>query len=94
VRVALKDALDAFANADGERAELVIRSDHQIDVLNTELIAEVLSTPPSGVDDFARSLAISSISRYLERIGDHATNVAEMVIYSLRGRDVRHAPGR
>ncbi len=94
VRAALKDALDAFANSDPARAEAVIASDHEIDVLNTELIAEVLSTPPTGVDDFARSLAMSSISRYLERIGDHATNVAEMVIYSSRGRDVRHAPVR
>ena len=94
VRAALKDALDAFANSDPARAETVIASDHEIDVLNTELIAEVLSAPPTGVDDFARSLAMSSISRYLERIGDHATNVAEMVIYSSRGRDVRHAPVR
>jgi len=90
VRAALKDALDAFAGSDPERAERVIENDREIDALNMHLIADMISAPPDGAQGFARSLAISSISRYLERIGDHATNVAEMVIYSLRGRDVRH----
>ncbi|MEO6953474.1 MAG: phosphate signaling complex protein PhoU [Polyangia bacterium] len=90
VRAALKDALDAFAHSDVERAERVIHNDREIDLQNTHLIADLISTPTEGARDFARALAISSISRYLERIGDHATNVAEMVIYSLRGRDVRH----
>jgi phosphate transport system protein len=94
VRTALKDALDAFAHSDVERAERVIENDREIDVLNMHLIADVISAPADGARGFARSLAISSISRYLERIGDHATNVAEMVIYSLRGRDVRHPSGR
>jgi phosphate transport system protein len=94
VRTALKDALDAFAHSDAERAERVIADDREIDALNMHLIADVISAPADGARGFARSLAISSISRYLERIGDHATNVAEMVIYSLRGRDVRHPSGR
>jgi phosphate transport system protein len=92
VRGALKDALDAFASSDVERAERVIVGDREIDALNMHLIADTIATPEGGARDFARALAISSISRYLERIGDHATNVAEMVIYSLRGRDVRHGP--
>jgi phosphate transport system protein len=94
VRGALKDALDAFASSDVERAERVILGDREIDALNMHLIADTIAVPEGGARDFARALAISSISRYLERIGDHATNVAEMVIYSLRGRDVRHGPKR
>jgi phosphate transport system protein len=86
---ALRLALDAFVDADAERAERVIDGDRDIDALNMHLIADVIS---GDQDDgtVARALALSSVSRYLERIGDHATNIAEMVIYFVRGRDVRH----
>jgi phosphate transport system protein len=94
VRGALKEALDAFADSDADRADRVIVGDREIDALNLHLIADTIAQPDDGARGFARSLAISSISRYLERIGDHATNVAEMVIYALRGRDVRHEPSR
>jgi phosphate transport system protein len=92
VLAALQLALDAFVHADAERAERVIEGDREIDALNTGVIAEVIGVG-NEVDDqhaVARALALSSVSRYLERIGDHATNIAEMVIYFVRGRDVRH----
>jgi phosphate transport system protein len=92
VRGALQDALDAFVHADPDKAERVIANDREIDALNMHLIADVVSSGASNVQDVARSLAMSSVSRYLERIGDHATNIAEMVIYYVRGRDVRHHP--
>jgi phosphate transport system protein len=53
-------------------------------------IADVISLGGESPRDIIRALALSSVSRYLERIGDHATNIAEMVIYFVRGRDVRH----
>ena len=87
---ALQMALDAFVHADAERAEKVIEGDRDIDALNMHVIADVISGGADTVQDVARSLALSSVSRYLERIGDHATNIAEMVIYFVRGRDVRH----
>jgi phosphate transport system protein len=87
---ALRGALDAFVNADVAQAEQVIKDDRDIDALNMHLIADVLSVGAGTVNDVARSLALSSVSRYLERIGDHATNIAEMVIYFVRGHDVRH----
>jgi phosphate transport system protein len=93
VQAALKGALDAFTNGDAERAEQVIADDGAIDMLNTQLIADVISSRIETPQEFARSLAISSVSRYLERIGDHATNIAEMVIYFVRARDVRHHGG-
>jgi phosphate transport system protein len=90
VRAALKAALDAFVGDDAVKAEEVIARDGEIDTLNNAIIAEVISGGAEKPEDVARSLALSSVSRYLERIGDHATNIAEMVIYLVRGRDVRH----
>jgi phosphate transport system protein len=87
---ALKGALDAFANTDIAAAERVIMSDHDIDSLNMHVIADVIATGAEHAHEIARRLAISSVSRYLERIGDHATNICEMVIYYAHGRDVRH----
>jgi phosphate transport system protein len=90
VLTALQMALDAFVNADASLAEKVIAGDRDIDALNMHVIADVLSGGVESAQDVGRALALSSISRYLERIGDHATNIAEMVIYFVRGRDVRH----
>ena len=88
---ALQMALDAFVHADAERAEKVIEGDRDIDALNMHVIADVISGGDvSDAHVVARALALSSVSRYLERIGDHSTNIAEMVIYFVRGRDVRH----
>ena len=90
VLAALQLALDAFVHADAERAEQVIEGDREIDSINTGVIADIISLAVDDNNVVARSLALSSVSRYLERIGDHATNIAEMVIYFVRGRDVRH----
>jgi phosphate transport system protein len=87
---ALRRALDAFVHADADTAEEVIRDDAAIDRLNTNIISAILADENADAHDLARSLAMSSVSRYLERVGDHATNIAEMVIYAVRGRDVRH----
>ena len=87
----LRRVLDALVNGDVAAAERVIAADSDIDALNTCIIQSILA---SAVKDGSREtggwLALSSISRYLERIGDHATNIAEMVIYYVRGLDVRH----
>jgi phosphate transport system protein len=87
---ALQLALDAFVHADAERAEQVIEGDRDIDALNMHVITDLLANDSEDMRNLARSLALSSVSRYLERIGDHATNIAEMVIYFVRGRDIRH----
>jgi phosphate transport system protein len=93
VRGQLKDALDAFVASDAEKAERVIAGDREIDSLNMHTITDVIALGADSPRDIIRALALSSVSRYLERIGDHATNIAEMVIYFVRGRDVRHHQG-
>lgn len=90
VLAALQTALDAFTHEDAEKAEQVILNDGEIDKLNTEIITEVISAGAGSSREVGRSLALSSVSRYLERIGDHTTNIAEMVIYFVRGSDIRH----
>jgi phosphate transport system protein len=86
----LQLALDAFVHADAERAEQVIEGERDIDALNMHVITDLLANDSEDMKNLARGLALSSVSRYLERIGDHATNIAEMVIYFVRGRDIRH----
>ncbi|MSP59480.1 MAG: phosphate signaling complex protein PhoU [Myxococcales bacterium] len=93
VMAALRGALDAFVHGDADAAERVIAGDPEIDVLNTDVIRAALGAASREAHEVGRWLALSSISRYLERIGDHSTNIAEMVIYSVRGRDVRHHHG-
>ena len=95
VQRALRFALDSFVNADAVTAENVIRDDTEIDHLNVQFISTLLSGKHMSPTESAQVLTLSSVSRYLERIGDHATNIAEMVIYYVRGRDVRHhrSPG-
>ena len=90
VQRALREALDSFVNADPIGAENVIRDDTEIDHLNSQFIGTLLSGTHLNREESERVLAMSSISRYLERIGDHSTNIAEMVIYYVRGNDVRH----
>lgn len=90
VRGALSSALDALVTADPEKARAVIEHDDEIDVLNAGVIQEIISRPADTQEALACALALSSVSRYLERIGDHSTNIAEMVIYFVVGRDVRH----
>jgi phosphate transport system protein len=90
VRVALRSMLEALRECDAEKADAVIEHDRAIDRLNTMVIAEVIAAGAEGPNDVARSLALSSVSRHLERIGDHVKNIAEMIIYLVRGCDVRH----
>ena len=91
VEAELRAALDAFVHADAAAAEVVIAGDCEIDRLNTEVIGVALTATSDDPSDVGRWLALSSVSRYLERIGDHATNIAEMVVYYVKGRDIRHS---
>jgi len=88
----LGTALDAFVARDAEKATGVITADAEIDRLNANLFAELLARVATDPATVTRILPLSSVSRYLERIGDHVKNLAEGVVYMVRAQDVRHRP--
>jgi phosphate transport system protein len=87
---ALRDALDAFVRGDAPTAVKVCHEDHLVDELNEQLQRELLTFMMENPATVGRAMRINSISKYLERIADHATNIAEMVIFMVEGKDVRH----
>src|SRR4026209_29289 len=86
----LRDALDAFVRRDLAMAEAVLNEDDALDALKTQVFRELLTYMLSDTSKIEPSLDLILISRHLERIGDHATNVAEDVIFMVSARDVRH----
>jgi phosphate transport system protein len=84
-------ALDAFVEGDAEKADAVIRQDTNIDAYYMQIFRELLTYMMEDPRNIFRATRLQSIAKYLERIGDHATNIAEMVIFYVRGKDVRHA---
>jgi phosphate transport system protein len=86
----LRDALDAFVRRDMALAEAVLAADDTLDALKTQIFRELLTYMLQAPETIEPSLDLILISRHLERIGDHATNVAEDVIFILSAKDVRH----
>ncbi len=88
----LHAALDAFVKKDADAAAAVITADVEIDKLNASLFAELIAHVATDPATVTRVLPLTSVCRYLERIGDHIKNLAEEVIYMVKATDVRHRP--
>ena len=88
--IMVKEALDAFVRGDDELALKVCRDDDFVDKLNEQIQRELLTFMIEDASTISRSMKITYISKCLERIADHATNVAEMVIFMVKGKDIRH----
>ena len=86
------ECLDAFVQLDAPQARKVIRLDDAIDRLNVDIIAEIIATMRQAPDYIAPGLSLFSAVRHLERIADHATNIAEDVVYLVEGEIVHHRP--
>jgi phosphate transport system protein len=86
----LRDALDAFVRRDTELAQHVLNEDDSLDSLKTQIFRELLTYMLQDPATIEPSLDLILVSRHLERIGDHATNVAEDVIFMVLAKDVRH----
>jgi phosphate transport system protein len=91
-QVMLRDALDAFVRRDVFLAEAVLAKDDDLDALKTQIFRELLTFMLQDPATIEPALDLILISRHLERIGDHATNIAEDVIFMVSARDVRHQP--
>jgi phosphate transport system protein len=89
----LRNALDAYVRRDTELAQGVLREDDDLDALKTQVFRELLTYMLQDTHTIEPSLDLILISRHLERIGDHATNIAEDVIFMVSARDVRHHAG-
>ena len=86
----LRDALDSYVRRDTGLAQRVLNQDDELDALKTQVFRELLTYMLQDPATIEPALDLILISRHLERIGDHATNVAEDVIFMVSARDVRH----
>jgi phosphate transport system protein len=89
----LRDALDAYVRRDTALAQAVLNEDDALDSLKTQVFRELLTYMLQDPSTIEPALDLILISRHLERIGDHATNVAEDVIFMVLAKDVRHHSG-
>jgi phosphate transport system protein len=86
----VRESLDAFVNRDAELARKVCRDDDFVDDLTEQLFRELLSFMLEDPRTITRSTRLTFIGKYYERIADHATNVAELVVYMVEGKIIRH----
>jgi len=86
----LKAALDAFVNRDPVAARALIPRDKEVDGINKQVTAQLAQHMVENPDTIKRCLNLITVSRSLERIADHATNVAEEVVYLYEAQDIRH----
>jgi phosphate transport system protein len=88
----LRDALDAYVRRDTALAQSVLDCDDQLDALKSQVFRELLTYMLQDPSTIEPALDLILVSRHLERIGDHATNIAEDVIFMVSAQDVRHHP--
>ncbi|MCA9707934.1 MAG: phosphate signaling complex protein PhoU, partial [Myxococcales bacterium] len=86
----VRDAIDAFVNRDGAKARAVIRSDDVVDRYYHRIFEDLLRRMQTEPDKLHEWIHVQSVAKWLERMGDHAVNIAELVIFLVRGKDVRH----
>jgi phosphate transport system protein len=86
----LRDAIEAFVSRDPDSAQKVCDRDDAIDQVYGELVREVQGTILGDMAFLERGVHVLAVAKFLERIGDHITNLAELVIFLVRGKDIRH----
>jgi phosphate transport system protein len=86
----VKESLDAFVTRDTELARAVCGKDSEVDALKEQVFRELLTYMMTDPKTIPRAIRLILVSRFLERVADHATNIAEMVIYMVESKMVRH----
>ena len=90
VKKMLRESLDAFVHEDPELALTVCKEDDEIDLMHREMFENVVARMSADPSQVVIGTAQLFVSKYLERIADHATNIAEMVIFMVKGKSIRH----
>jgi phosphate transport system protein len=90
VQSMVRDAIDAFVRSDANQAQAVIDRDVQVDEIYTHVIGELLRIMTADGGSVERGIQVLSVAKVLERMADHATNLAEQVVFLVQGKDVRH----
>lgn len=86
----VRDSLEALVQKNCDLAEHVLQEEDKVDAFRNQIFRELLTYMMADPSTIQRALSLILISRNLERVGDHASNIAEEVIYLIKGRDVRH----
>jgi len=86
----LKESLDAFVNSDADLAQKVVNEDDTVDDLYEQIFRELLTYMLEDTRNISRALKLIFIAKNLERVGDHSANIGEMVVFMVRGQDIRH----
>ena len=89
-RMMVKQSIDAFVKDDSTLARKVLTDDDYVDDLMEQLFRELLSFMIEDTQTISRAIRLSFIAKYLERMADHATNIAELVVYLVEGKIIRH----
>lgn len=90
----VSDSIDAFVNEDAAKAQAVIEDDNEVDELYHQIFRDLLARMTSDPGAVQHGIHIQSVAKWLERVGDHATNLAELVIFMIKGKDIRHMGSR
>ncbi len=90
----VRDSLNALVDRDVSIAHRVLEVEQKVDAFRNQIFRELLTYMMSDPGTIPRALPLILISRHLERIGDHATNIAEEVIYMVQGKDIRHSANK
>ena len=90
VRSMVRDAIDAFVEKDAVKARDVLTRDDEVDELYHSVFRELLDLMTEDHNNIHRCIHNQSVAKYLERMGDHGTNLAEQVVFMLKGTDIRH----
>lgn len=90
VQSMVRDAIDAFVAKDVDKARAVIERDNEVDDLYGQVFRDVLGIMRSDAATVERGIHVQSVAKWLERMADHATNLAEQVVFLVRGTDIRH----
>ncbi|MGK5082621.1 phosphate signaling complex protein PhoU [Bdellovibrionota bacterium FG-1] len=92
VRLMVRDSIDSFVSRSELKSREILLRDDRVDAFKNKIFRDVVEHLKAHPGDIEQGLNLILIARNLERIGDHATNIAEDVIFAITGEDIRHSP--